>query len=593
MQEDAPAVSKAEATPYSAVVYVHGMGSQRRFEETSRLVDRLDAYLVNEHQRGNPLGMLIKVTARVEPSRTRPAEIVSYIRSFFSATPKVDWSKVTQVRFFEIYWAPVMAGEKSPWRVLQWILAQQLRPWRTLRAPWRERQRLRRAALVALFEERLASGQPVAEGDYAKLVGLYDDFERLDSQRDFPQGSFKQFLAFIAEENAKRPETAKRLVSLARAWRETYLRRELGAAFTLITLGLTLLLLAGAAMVAILQALHGLGGIAPLGRFLDYLDIPLKADWQTASGVAVSLFLLLGLGRFLTDYIGDVEAWATYEETDEKHEKRARVIDQGVDTLTHVLSDPRCNRVTVVSHSLGTSIAHDTLLALAKMNRARNPQDPIAGPVPLLKIEHFVTMGSPIDKIEYFFESYSSASHRYKRMVEALRGDIGSDPFARNHKPHIHWLNFWDEGDPISGALHSPANPQDFLQRVDNVHAASFAFPVPGASHSGYFDNRAVIGTLFNVIYHRALSFETLPLRPGKGYNYQSVFQGPGDPRGDRRIYLLLAAAAPWLALAGLASWILGARPIAYAALAAAGLAALGLIAGYAYSRARGHRQPL
>jgi hypothetical protein len=111
------------------------------------------------------------------------------------------------------------------------------------------------------------------------------------------------------------------------------------------------------------------------------------------------------------------------------------VLTQTIATFSHVLNDPTCERVTIVAHSLGTSIAHDALLALTRRNRAHQAGDPIAGPVPLKKIEHFVTMGSPIDKIEYFFESYSSSSHRYKRVIEALRGDIGTPPFSRNGKP--------------------------------------------------------------------------------------------------------------------------------------------------------------
>jgi pimeloyl-ACP methyl ester carboxylesterase len=239
---------------------------------------------------------------------------------------------------------------------------------------------------------------------------------------------------------------------------------------------------------------------------LTQLDAPLKADWKTVVAIAASLAGLVGIGRFLTDYLGDVEAWATYEETDIKHMARNKVLDQSLELLTHVLGDPACERVTVIAHSLGTSVAHDALLALTRRNRAFKPEDPIAGPVPMNKIEHFVTMGSPIDKIEYFFESYSSPSHRYKRVVEALRGDIGAPPFTRNRHPYIHWINFWDQGDAISGALHSPASAVDFNQRVDNVHVANFGFR-SGASHGGYFNNRTVIDALFRIIYRRDGSF--------------------------------------------------------------------------------------
>jgi hypothetical protein len=245
--------------------------------------------------------------------------------------------------------------------------------------------------------------------------------------------------------------------------------------------------------------------------------------------------------------------------------------------------------VTVVAHSLGTSVAHDALLALTRRNRAYKPEDPIAGPVPMHKIEHFVTMGSPIDKIEYFFESYSSPSHRYKRVIEALRGDIGSPPFMRNRRPHIHWINFWDQGDAISGALHSPASAAGFQQRVDNVHVANFGFPAPGASHAGYFENRTVINTLFRVIYQRDASFRTLTQpAPGKPYDYESVYLGPGEPLGTRSAYVFIAAVTPLLVLIGVVAQLLGLGVTSYAAWGLAALAAISLLVGYLVSRLKG-----
>ena len=129
--------------------------------------------------------------------------------------------------------------------------------------------------------------------------------------------------------------------------------------------------------------------------------------------------------------------------------------------MTHVLEDEACGRVIVVAHSLGTAVAMDTLLRLGRYNRARDRENPMEGPLPLEKLRCFVTMGSPIDKIHYFFESYRSSYHRYVRVVEALRGDISTAPFAKNRKPHIHWINVWDRGDAISGEVlkHLPGKP--------------------------------------------------------------------------------------------------------------------------------------
>lgn len=592
-----PLPTEAEAAPdaeapaqasHTSVIYVHGIGSQRRYEETSRLVDRLDQYLQAQHQKGRSIGMLGMVKPRVEPLRPDPAKgIIAYIRTIFTTGPR--WEGARSVRFYEIYWAPIMAQTGSVWGVIKWLFVQPLRPWRTLRAPWRERQRLRRASLAGLFEGGQLRPLGAEAADYAHLMKLYHDFEGPGALRRHPAGSFDEFLAFIAETSKAKPQAAERHQRLARAWRAAYVRQELRNAFTLSTMALALLLLAGGVVAGTLQALQAVVGFAPLAGLISLVGAPPKADWRTALTVVVSLGGLLGLGKILTDYLGDVEAWATYEETDAKHAARQKVLDTSLEVLTHVLCDEACDRVVIVSHSLGTSIAHDALLALTRRNLAFSPEDAMAGPVPLGKIEHFVTMGSPIDKIEYFFESYASRFHRYKRVVEALRGDIGSPPFTHNRKPHIHWINFWDEGDIISGALHSPASGAEFSQHVDNVHVASFGFPAPGASHAGYFDNPSVIKTLFEAIYLRAGSFETLTQpAPDKPYDYASVYLGPGAPRGARRPYMALAATTPWLALAGLVGWLLGAKPFALGAWALAAAAVAALLAGYLASRARG-----
>lgn len=587
---DAKAPTRA---PYTAVIYVHGIGNQRRYEETSRLVDRLDQYLQRQHLKGNSIGMLARVEPRVEPLRPDPAKgIIAYIRTIFSTDPK--FRNARPVRFYEIYWAPMMAQTESTWRVIKWLFRQPLRPWSTLRAPWRERQRLRRAALVAMFERGQPRPPGVEEQDYRHLMKLYNDFEGPVALRNHPAGTFEEFLAFVTAQTKGKPETTRRRLSLARAWRAAYVRSELGAAFALTTMALALLLLAGAAVAGALQALQAVVGYAPLAELFRRADAPLKADWKTALTVVTALAGLLGLGKLLTDYLGDVEAWATYEETDVKHEARQKVLDTSLEVLTHVLCDEACERVAIVAHSLGTSVAHDALLALTRRNRAFRPEYPMAGPVPLGKIEHFITMGSPIDKIEYFFESYASDFHRYKRVVESLRGDIGTPPFTDNRKPHVHWINFWDEGDVISGALHSPASGAEFSHHVDNFHIASLRFPAPGASHAGYFDNRTVIRTIFEAVYHRAGSFELLTQpAPDKPYDYDSVYLGPGEPRGGRRIYIALVAAIPWLALAGLIAWLLGGRPLALGAWALTAAAGAVLLAGYLASRARGQLTPI
>ncbi len=564
--DEQPEVEETNGSGYTAVLYVHGMGNQRRFEEVSRLIDAIDTYLSNSfRQRGEKLGYLSKIKPRLELCRASKGDDVTYIRTLHANPSEHEVWKSPETRYYEIYWAPVMAGMGSPSSVVKWILRQAKRPFQTRFSPWRERHRLRRSALAELHEHELKWPENTRAEDFDKLLRLYADFERLDAKRNFPEGRFEQFLSFIQTKYTKHPETTKRLIALARAWHRAYILTEARNLFFLTTILLAVVLTGGLLIWSILSVMQLVSGLSFLTEsklpFAEYLRDKFHPSVSAATGLLVNLLIAFGLGKFLTNYMGDVEAWVTYEETDEKHIRRRRVLDEATRIATHVLLDPRCERVVVISHSLGTSVAHDTLLTLARNNRARNPENPISGPVPLEKISHFVTIASPIDKINYFFESTRSAFHRYLRIVDTLRGDISEAPFAKNRKPHIHWVNFWDQADIISGPLHSPVGRRGLLNRVDNFHVANLHAPDPGSSHSAYFLNRAVISRLFDMIYWNRYNFGDAPLRDdGKGHDYDRVMLGPGENKGLHLHFFRLLLALPWLGLGYIIFLLLEAR---------------------------------
>lgn len=105
--------------------------------------------------------------------------------------------------------------------------------------------------------------------------------------------------------------------------------------------------------------------------------------------------------------------------------------------------------------------------------------------------------------MHYFFESHKGKYHRYNRVVEDVRGDIGTRPFSYGGEARIHWFNFWDRGDIISGSVEtaSPDNPKLFETAVHNHEVASFSLPIGGASHGAYFTNRYFVGTVYEVVF--------------------------------------------------------------------------------------------
>lgn len=550
-----PAPANISRYEYTAVVYVHGMGSQRRLEELSRLVDALDRYA---HHRIDDTGLLTDIGLRLEPSRTDAKPEVSYIR-LDRQYPKGHELKGRQVhRFYEAYWANITADGVSTKEVALWLLAQVGVPFQALRTCWRLRARLRRAALHRLWPRIASVTQDLAKSDMKNLLTEYDRFEGWDARRDWPHGKAADFEQFIAGKPERPPAQAARLVALARCWRWGYVGIELKNLFALITIALAMGLIALGAIALVLWVLqHAVPALAhgPLGNLLP------KADWKTAASGAGLLLVAVGGGRFLSDFLGDVQFWTTYEETSVKNRKRREILDRCSNTLRHVLADDLCTRVVLVAHSLGTTVAFDTLLALARTNRSQSPRDETQGSIRLDKIQHFITLASPIDKVHYFFESHAGKYHRYNRVVEELRGDIGTYPFARSGRPLIHWINFWDRADVISGALHTPTNRAFPSLTVDNVETSNLRLPDANAAHSAYFQNARVIGTIFGTVFDNTHNFALAPMHtpPGKAEprpDYSAQRLGPGQVRSSANVFHALLLTLPWVAVAAaLSAW--------------------------------------
>lgn len=577
--EKKQAKSEESPAPYTAVVYFHGMGSQRRYEEVSRLVDCLDHYAgVNHEQRKT--GLLREIKAYLETCRNGRTDDVSYLR-----VTHIKDNQRPKFRFYEVYWAPLMAGAISTKEVVKWVLARLATPVRMGKTPWRLRPRVKRSALFRLWADHEKGGKNTYQhGDLHELLEDYDAFEGQAARQKYPKGGFRDFLAFLSDQHNKNNHGAAlrgRIVALAKEWRSSHNRAEMFTFAMLLTFFAVMLIAVFAAAVAAV----GVSGLALAGLvlllkeigladsigididkvnsfFLQIFGLQSNAPWSQVFSrpdfyviLALSLFTLLGLAlvrTFLRDYVGDVQLWTTYEETNEKYRKRKEVLKGAFDTMAHVLLDEACERVVVIGHSLGTTIAHDTLLELGRYNRARHNDraKALRSPLPLHKIEHFITLGSPIDKVHYFFESHKGKHHRYNRVVEEVRGDLGEVPFASNRKPHIHWINIWDRADLVSSSLETPCNKLLPDLKVDNFEISSYYFPDPVKSHSAYFEHAEVISIIFDVIFNHRYSYKMAPREGSHGApNYSAQNVGPGTRLPFTAPLQSMMIALPWLIL--------------------------------------------
>lgn len=533
------------ARGHTTVVYFHGMGQQRRLEETSRLIERLDQFIFLRHEAGDerfPSLHLRDVVPRSEQDRVDPkAGLFTYVNARYG-DPRAE-EPPAEVRFYEAYWAPKTVEGTSTRRVLAWVGRQVTRPLRMLATRWRALERLRRADLVRYYRQKYPrGGDRETRGTLSRLIQHFHDFFRMDARRDFPKGSFSEFIDFVRREEGGSKQ-ADEMESFARGWRRSHRQREL------ISLGLILTLGVGVAAFLILLGIlvyEALSWIQPwLPRGIELPD-KLTPSWSNVPGIVATLLGALGVQRFLKTYLGDVQQFAAYEEVDVFHQRRRSILDQACRVMRHALADPACERVVVVAHSLGCAVALDTLLDLRRLNEA-DPKfagDSMQGVVALEKIRHFITLASPIDKISYFFSVRQSKFHRYERIVDELRGDLGRPPFSKSgRQPHIHWINFWDLGDVISGPVESITPSLVRKQEVDNVRLAMFRMPDPGASHSSYFEDSRVLGGIFEAVLQNRHAFAV------RGRGVEPDWWGPGGGDRFQNLGLALLLLLPWMAM--------------------------------------------
>jgi hypothetical protein len=578
LPDDSPAPSKkkrpsrrpapAEADPaakkgkYTAIVYFHGMGAQRRYEEISRLVDALDRLSFVKRGAdlaGIPVGKLTDVAARLEPTRTQPDDRISYIRAYYDRGTAQPEGFTNAYRFYEAYWAPLAAGKSSARSVLKWLFVQFKTPIQTVFSAWRDRARLRRAALYALWQnDRHAATPKYADHEYRHLLDRYDAFEEPDKRRTYEKGSFRAFLQWLTDASDDGDDARK--IALAKSWRRAYILTEVYNMMLLLTILLSIVIMIVAVAGSLLRTLASFTVRFPwlqtevLTPFLSSSPLQYLIDLVPIEVPPVLALLLLlaagfGMRRFLRDYVGDVQLWTTYQETDDKHKTRSDILARGTTLLQHVLGDPACGRVVVVGHSLGSAIAYDCLLELGRINRAENPGNPFKASLRLDIIDHFVTLASPIDKIHYFFESHTGKYHRYNRVVDDIRGDIGTVPFAKNRKPNIHWVNYWDRADIISAAVESASSRNAPQLQVDNVQVSSYFLGLPGRSHLGYFEHEWVMADLFSMIFHGSHSYKTPPKDDQGRPDYDRLSLGPGHRHSFFDIAGIGLALVPWLVL--------------------------------------------
>jgi len=159
----------------------------------------------------------------------------------------------------------------------------------------------------------------------------------------------------------------------------------------------------------------------------------------------------------LVDTFGDVALYSSSDKKSKYFEVRKKILNGAVEKLKFLLQSDMYENVILVGHSLGTVIAYD---ALARINKEMNIDVGLRKKA--TKIDGFVTFGSPLDKIAFFFAdkinqenqpmryAITSQLHGFKKVnidTEELENGV------EDYFEHVKWLNFWSKMDPVSGHL--------------------------------------------------------------------------------------------------------------------------------------------
>jgi hypothetical protein len=563
MNSQTSADEQLQEQSYTALVYFHGIGEQKRYEEVSRLVDELERHNRKADQ-DNPF--IATGFEFEEPRSDKLTRDVGYIRM----TRKDPMGQEREYRFYDAYYANQIAGGQPSLEVFLWLLRLARRPVDILRQHWRDAVRLRRATLLGGWDRYARTADPKQPDEYRKqrevdrenLLRAHDKFRELELIGVYPKGLFRDFLKTFYEKDPF-PGYLKAFFSPSSQverdafwWWRRFVRVQLNIILIVLTMLLTLALLLGSALGVLASA-----RLLPLAFTL---------------GTLIVIFLLgYGIRGFLRHYLGDLYLWTTYEETAAKNEKRRKILNTSIGYLSHVLQDETCKRVVLIGHSMGTTVAHDSILELASFNRAKKIKDSIRRDLPLYKIQQFVTFGSVIDKVHYLFETVSSPSYRYTAVIENIRGDLGTVPFSNDFDqkdkaaklplPNIYWINFWDQADLASSPLYTPTNRQFYQQHnymVDNYEVVNDCPPLPSNAHSMYLKNEEVIGSIYKLCFDDTPNFQEFQ------QSWLSKMEGqlPRLGRGIKGLpttarFQILVALVPWMIFLNLIS-VLASGPV-------------------------------
>jgi hypothetical protein len=237
--------------------------------------------------------------------------------------------------------------------------------------------------------------------------------------------------------------------------------------------------------------------------------------WTVAAVATFDLGRTL-LTKFIVNFFGDVQIYTTRDQNSDFYALHDAILDKVVAVLLNVATKHPAgtpyDRVHVLAHSLGSSIAMDALLRLYNVQATSGVLSPTITPGDWQRIRAFVTFGTALEKTKYFFNAWNATpSQQWEQWSGAIYGSVFTAEGSALNAPSnagfgVFWHNNWFFSDFVSDQICSYRSfllPDDHLSTLDS-HKTNIRKKSPGQRFVGRIvgANRWTFGPIQHVQTH-------------------------------------------------------------------------------------------
>ena len=189
--------------------------------------------------------------------------------------------------------------------------------------------------------------------------------------------------------------------------------------------------------------------------------VPHQLQFPPAVAIPLNLFIFWVVHFFGKQFVGDVAIYVSAHRVNRYWDTRAAIRDAAHEVAKDVYgckegNELRYDEVYFVAHSLGAVVAYDTINAIFRDEVVlEQPIDAVN------RTKGLLTYGAPLDKTAFLFRAYSSGSVERLAAVAASQPLILSETFRK-----LAWINIHSVADPISAPIGYYGTPK--YPGVDN-----------------------------------------------------------------------------------------------------------------------------